>query len=132
MKMKFGKFIVGLVSTVLAATCLGFAGGKSHKSERATSVEFANTMKFNNGDTLPAGSYRMEVAEGSQTPDVTFVHDGKTVATEKANVVPENVKNQETEIDSVAQGDAYLVRAIHPDGWNEELTFGPAGEGASH
>ena len=61
--------------------------------------------KFNNGGTLPAGTYRMEVPENSQTPAVTFLQDGKVMATVKAKVVTEQKKNEDTEVDSVARGE---------------------------
>jgi len=80
--------------------------------------------KFNNGTTLPAGTYRMEVPENPTTPAVAFVQDGKVVATVEAKVVTEQKKNNATEVDSVTQGDAQVVRAIRPGGWTEEIDFG--------
>ena len=71
--------------------------GGSHKStERGTNLTFAYLMKFRNGDTLPAGAYRMEVPEDSQTPEVTFSQDGKVMATVKAQVVTQPKKNEDT------------------------------------
>lgn len=127
--MQLRKSFVGFGVAILATTCLGFAAGGSHTSkERATSVTFSNTAKFNNGTTLPAGTYRMEVSENSQTPAVTFLKDGKVMATTEAKVVTEQKKNDETEIDSVTQGDTNVVTAIRPAGWDEELTFGSGGQ----
>ena len=123
------KSFAGFVVAILATTCLGFAAGGSHKSsERISVVTFGSTTKLNNGNMLPAGTYRMEVPENSQTPAVTFSKDGKVMTTIEAKVVTEQKKNDETEIDSVAQGDAQVLTAIRPAGWAEELVFGPAGQ----
>jgi hypothetical protein len=130
MQMVSRKSFVGLVVAILATTCLGFAG--SHKSsERATTVDFASTTKVSDAVTLPAGTYRMEVPENSQTPAVTFSQDGKVMATIEAKVVPEQKKNGQTEIDSVTQGNAQVLTAIRPGGWDEELVFGSAGQDVS-
>jgi hypothetical protein len=128
--MSMRKSFVGFGVAILATTCLGFAG--SHKSkERTVSVTFSNAAKFNNGNTLAAGTYRMEVSENSPTPAVTFSQGGKVMATTQAKVVTEQKKNDETEIDSVTQGDTNVVTAIRPAGWDEELNFGPADGEAS-
>lgn len=126
------KSFIGFVAALLATTCLGFAAGSSHKSrERGTDVTFSSMTKFNNGNTLPAGTYRMEVPENSQTPTVTFSQDGKVRATSEAKVVTGQKKIESTEINSVTQGDAEVVIAIHPAGWDEELLFGSAVQDAS-
>ena len=126
------KSFAGLVATIVATTCLGFAAGGSHKSsERATDVTFINMAKFKNGETLPAGTYVVEVPKGSQRTDVTFYKDGKAVATIKANLVAQEKKNPDTEVESITQGNAELVTAIRPAGWNETLMFGSAGEEGS-
>lgn len=125
--MQMRKSFVGFGVAILATSCLGFAG--SHKvKDRTVSVTFSNTAKFNDGNTLSAGTYRMEVSENSQTPAVTFSQDGKIMATTQAKVVTEQKKNDETEIDSVTQGGTNVVTAIRPAGWEEELTFGSGGQ----
>lgn len=122
------KSFVGLVAAILATTCLGFASWGHKSSVRGTDVTFANTMKFKNGETLPAGTYYMKVGEDSPTPDVTFYQDGKALATVKAKMVTEQKKNAATEVDSTTQGNAQEVTAIRPGGWAEELLFGPEGQ----
>lgn len=123
------KSFAGLVAAILATVCLGFAAGGFHKSsERVSDVTFIHMAKFKNGTTLPAGTYLVDVPKDSQTPDVKFYKDGKAVATIKANLVTQEKKNEGTEIDSVSQGNAELVTAIRPAGWNETLIFGSDGE----
>jgi ABC-type glycerol-3-phosphate transport system substrate-binding protein len=120
------KSLAGLVVAMVAATCLGFAAGSSHKSrERGTDVTFIGLTKFANGNTLSAGTYRMEVPEHSQTPEVTFSKDGKVISTVRAKVVAQKAKNTDMEIESVTQGKAQMVTAIRPAGWNESLFFTP-------
>jgi tetraacyldisaccharide-1-P 4'-kinase len=127
MQVQSKRSIAGLVAAILAVTCLGFAAGTSHKSaERRTDVTFINMMKFANGDTLPAGTYRMEVPENSHTPNVMFYKDGKVMATTKAKVVTQQEKNQETKVESVTRANAQLLTSISPAGWNESLVFTPA------
>jgi hypothetical protein len=70
----------------------------------------------------------MEVPDNSQTPNVTFYKGGKPMATVPAKVVTEEKKNSETEVDALTHGNAQALTAIRPAGWNEELTFGPAGQ----
>lgn len=148
MKMLGRRSFAGLVAALLATACLGFASWGFHKSSgRGTNVTFPTMAKFNNGATLPAGTYWMEVPKNSQTPEVKFYKEdvqnvegggtdttevgGKVTATIKAEVVTQPRKNAATEIDSVARGDAQLVKAIRPKGWNESLTFGPGGQQGS-
>jgi hypothetical protein len=73
----------------------------------------------------------MEVPGDSQTPTVTFSRDGKVMATVEAKVVTEPKKNEGTEVDSVTEGDAQVVLAIRPGGWDEALIFGSADGGGS-
>lgn len=113
---------------IFAMTCLGFAGGSRKSPKYKTDVTFSSVTKLKNGNTLPAGTYRMEVAENSQTPAVTFTQDGKVVATVDAKVVTEQKKNESTEIDSVTQNDVKVLTAIRPGGWDEELVFGSQGD----
>ena len=129
MEMLGRKPLIGLMAAILSTTCLGFASWGSHKSsERATDVTFDSMMKLQNGETLPAGTYRMEVPENSQTPAVTFLQDGKVVATSNAKVLSQEKKNPCTEVDSVTRGKTQLLREIRPSGWDEILKFGPAGK----
>lgn len=128
------KSFAGLVAAGLTIACVGFASWGSHKSsERKTNVTFISTAKFNNGDTLPAGTYQMEVAENSPAPTVTFTNpgNGKVVATEKAKVVSEQKKNADTEVVSDTQGNVELVKTIRPAGWEEALDFGLTGQNAN-
>ena len=75
MKMQGRRLFVGALATILVTACLGFAAGGSHKSqERKADVTFSTMTKFNNGTTLPAGTYRMEVPENSQTPASNIRH----------------------------------------------------------
>lgn len=132
MKMQGRRLFVGSLATILVTACIGFAAGGSHKSqERKVDVTFSTMTKFNNGTTLPAGTYRMEVPESSQTPAVTFSQDGKVVATVEAKVVNQQKKNDATEVDTVNQGDAQVVKSIRPAGWEEALIFGADGQEAS-
>jgi len=132
MKMCGRSVLMGLAAAMLATAGLGFGSWGFHKSsERATDVTFLNKAKFDNGNTLPAGTYQMEVPENSPTPEVTFKKDGKVMATVRAKVVTQPKKNAYTEIDAAASGDAQLVTAIRPAGWDESLIFGPAGSKAS-
>jgi hypothetical protein len=123
------KPLIGLMAAILFTTCWGFASWGSHKSsERATNVTFANMMKFQNGETLPAGTYQMEVPQNSQTPTVTFLRNGKVVASSNAKVQSQEKKNPQTEVDSVMSGKAQLITEIRPGGWDEVLKFQPAGK----
>jgi hypothetical protein len=126
------KSFAALGVAILASTCLGFGSWRFHKSsDRATDVTFESTAKFNNGATLPAGTYQIEIPKDSPSPAVTFYQNGKAVATIKANVVAQEKKNEGTAIESVTQGNTELVTTIQPDGWKESITFGSGGQPGS-
>jgi len=128
MKLLRKRYVIGLGASILSAACLGFGAWGMHKSsDRGTTVTFMNMTQFKNGATLPAGTYRMEVPENTQTPKVTFYKDGKPMATVDAKVVAEARKNSKTEIDSTAQGNTQQLQSIRPSGWNEKLVFGSNG-----
>jgi hypothetical protein len=125
MQLLSRRTFTGLVAAICATACLGFGSWAHRKSsEHGVEVTFANTMKFSDGNTLAAGTYRMEVPEKSQTPSVTFLQDGKVKATEQATVVTQQTKNSDTEVDSVTQGNEQAVTSIRPAGWEEKLVFG--------
>jgi hypothetical protein len=128
MKYLWRKPFVGLLIAFFVGTCSGYARfWDSHKSNtRSASITFANEVRFNNGTTLPAGTYKMEVPEGSQSPVVSFSKDGKVMATAKAKLISENKKNPYTEVDSSARGKVQQVNTIRPGGWEEVLRFNPA------
>ena len=128
MQLRGKKLFVMLGVAALSVTCLGFGSRGTHKSsERATNVTFINTTKFQNGTTLPAGTYRMEVPESTQAPTVTFYKDGKAMATVNAKVVDQQKKNDNTEVDSVTKGNVQELTAIRPSGWHERLVFATKG-----
>ncbi len=127
MKNQGIRLFVGSLAVILVASGAGFArSGKF--SGRTTDITFASTVKLQSGATLPAGTYRMEVPEGSQTPTVTFLRGDKVVATSPASLVSEANKNPATEIESVAAGNAQHVIEIRPGGWKEALHFSTAGQ----
>jgi len=132
MKFASGKWFVGSVAAILATACLGFGSWGSHKgSERGANIIFASATKLRNGDVLPAGTYRMEVAENSQNPEVKFYKEdattqdwgGEPVAMTHAKVISQPSKNQRTEIDSVQRGSDQLLQVVRPHGWSERLVF---------
>jgi len=129
MEISGRKAFVGFVAALVMTACLGFASWGSHRSKRAT-VSFFNTIKFNNGDVLPAGTYHMAVPQNKQWPEVQFSRDGKIMATVKADVVPQATKNSRTEVDSVTRGNDQLVKEIRPAGWHESLKFVSRHEGS--
>ena len=132
MHMLGTKSFWGLLAAIVATTCLGFASSGSHEAKRGANITFAENVVFNNGKTLPAGNYRMEVYGSSHQPEVAFYKryaqtgdwGGRAAATTSARVVPEQQKNKTTEIDSTKSGSAQLVTQIRPAGWHEELRFG--------
>lgn len=128
MQLRARRLFVTFGVAVLSVTCLGFGAGSAHRlSQRATDVTFTNTTKFQNGATLSAGTYRMEVPESTQSPQVTFYKDGKAMATVDAKVVDQQKKNDNTEIESVTKGDVQELTAIRPSGWHERLVFATKG-----
>jgi hypothetical protein len=130
MQISIRKSFLALGAAVLATVCLGIPSWGSQKSSgQATNVTFNYTAKFSNGATLPAGTYWIEVSANSSTPDVTFSKGHKVVTTIKAKVVSQEKKNADTVVDTVdAGGNAQLVTAIHPGGWQETLDFESAGQ----
>ena len=132
--MKLSKsVIVGLGVAILATASLGLASWDSHKaSDRKTDITFATRVMFNSGQTLPAGTYRMEVPDNSSNPHVEFFKRGKVMATVHAKVVTQEKKNPYTTVDSNTQGDSQLVTVIRPAGWDESLVFAPGGQARSY
>ena len=123
-----------MVIALLCVASLGLASWGIHKSkstERGTSVTIADTLQLKNGSTLPAGTYRMAVAENTNTPDVSFYENGKMIATTQATVVAEQKKNSETEVDFVQKDGANRLTEIRPSGWEEALRFTPATQSGS-
>jgi hypothetical protein len=124
MKIRGNRLIVGVGAALLGTACLGFGSWGFHKSnDRSVDVTLLNATKFNNGQTLPAGTYRMEVPENSTTPKVTFFKDGKAMASVDAKIVNEEQKNDTTEVNAVTQGDSQVVTSIRPSGWHAEVDF---------
>ena len=124
MRMLTKARIVALGVAILGVACLGFGSEMTHKaSDRGTNVTFYSRSRFNAGVTLPAGTYRMEVPQNTQSPQVMFYKDGKVMATVTAKMVDESKKNSDTRIDSVTKGNAQQITSISPNGWREKLLF---------
>jgi hypothetical protein len=117
------SLFVGTLAAVLVAASLGLAADAHKTSDRKTFITFAQDVKLQAGGTLPAGTYEMKVPEGTQNPTVSFLSGDKVVATAPANLVSEQNKNSQTEIDSVTDGNYQDVTAIRPQGWKESLHF---------
>lgn len=127
MKRRGLGLLAGSVLAGLVAVGFGFAAAvKNHN----TDITFYNTMKFQNGAVLPAGTYRMQVPENTQTPDVRFSQNGKVEARVPAQVRSEQNKNANTQVASVTDGNSQLVKSISPSGWRETLNFGAGAEGS--
>jgi hypothetical protein len=132
MKLLSKRVFAVLGAAILATACLGFGSWGFHKSsDRGANVTFASMAKFNDGDVLPAGTYRMQVPDNSQTPKVEFYKNGKLMASANAKVISETKKNDHTEVDSVTRGNAQLVKSILPHGWNEKLVFSSNAQSAA-
>lgn len=132
MRASINKLVAMFAAAIVATACLGFAG--TH-TERGANITLASRIKLSNGQMLPAGNYRMEVAENSPMPTVRFYKEslstgywgGRAMALTNAQVVTEAQKNKRTVIDSVQRGDAQLLQVIQPRGWHERLLFTPNG-----
>ncbi len=122
------KLLMTSMAAFLVPLGVGFAHswGFHKASDRTTKVTLGETMKLQDGKTLPAGTYRVEVAENSQSPMVSFLRDGKVVASEQAQVVNQSSKNPYTEVDSVKHGGTQVITTIRPSGWHEILHFAKA------
>ena len=140
MRVVSRKSMAGLIAAVFAVACVGLGSWGFHKSsERGVNVTLTATTKFQNGETLPAGTYRMQVEENSQAPKVTFYKEdpstqdwgGHAMASINVKAITEPEKNQQTEVDSVTHGNTQTLKTVRPRGWNEELIFGSNGGGAS-
>jgi hypothetical protein len=116
-------FIVS-IAAIFVGTCAGFAVAKDSVKAKSVSIDFSNQMILRGGQTLPAGTYRIEIPENSQHPVVTFEKDGKVMATARANVVSQARKNEQTSVESVQQGQSQVIQEIRPGGMREALVFG--------
>lgn len=141
MKFASGKWFAGSVAAILATACLGFGSWGSHKSSaHGANVMFASAIKLKNGDVLPAGTYRMEVAENSQNPEIKFYKEdattqdwgGNPIAMTHATVISQPERNRHTEIDSVQRGADQLLQTVRPRGWSERLVFASNSGSTSH
>ena len=121
---KLGRSLfVGTLAAVLVTASLGLAANAHKNSDRKTFVTFASSVKLQGGATLPAGTYKIEVPEGTQNPTVSFLSGDRVTATAPASLVSEQNKNSQTEVDSVTDGNYQDVTTIRPQGWKESLHF---------
>lgn len=117
------RLFIGSVATILVTACMGFARADKPRT-RTVNIDFANKMMLRNGQTLPEGTYRVEVPEDTKNPVVKFERHGKVIATAHANVVSQAKKNEQTTVNSIKRGQAQLITEIRPGGWDETLVFG--------
>ena len=119
------RLLTGLVAAFLIPLGVGFAHswGFHKSSDRTTNVTIAENMQLQDGTMLAAGTYQMEVPDGSQTPKVEFLKDGKVIASASAKVENETAKNAYTEVDSVKKNGSEFISTIRPGGWHEILRF---------
>jgi len=127
------RLLIGSIAAFLVPVSVGLAHswGFHKATERTTSITLSGKMMLQDGKTLPAGTYQVEVPDNSQAPVVKFLQDGNVVASAKAKVVNQQDKNRYTEVDSSTRGGTQVITTIRPEGWHEILRFRPSGQGGS-
>jgi hypothetical protein len=133
MKPKVVKCALGVAASVVLVACLGFAGswGMHKSSAKSTNFIIASAMKLPNGEVIQPGTYKLEVPENSQSAEATIYQDGKLIAKSPVNMVAEQQKNPDTEVESTHQGDVDVINEIRPQGWTTKVVFAqPGGQGS--
>ena len=121
--MKRTSKLSALLTLALIVPVLAFAAGRTAKKDisLSQSVQVA-------GKQLSPGDYQLKWEDsGSGSTQVTFVKEGKTVATVPARIVNEKSANDATAEFSTANG-AYKLKRVYVK--NQALDFTDTGSGS--
>jgi hypothetical protein len=121
MKSKFQMGLTSLLGVFFLFGGMAFA--KTKQIDVIFPAMVGNSLK------LKAGTYRINVAQDMQNPEVKFYNqEGTLVGEAPAKVLDRAQKNSRTSIDydKLASSQEALTR-ISPEGWRETLVFSHAG-----
>lgn len=111
----FLKSMLGVTVAVLFLTALGFA-----KSNQVDIIYRARVGQ----SVLKPGTYKVDVINDPQSPQVQFYLNGNQVAEVPAKLINEAKKNPQTEVFYSTVGkNAHVLTEIRLNGWNENIMF---------
>lgn len=98
---------------------------------KTVQVQILYPSQISNGTELQPGSYKVEVAENTRSPEVMFYRQNKLVAQTQAQLVNTGMKNSETELHYNAAGNQHVLTQLDLKGWTGKVMFNSPGSPAS-
>jgi hypothetical protein len=126
MKTKISKTTLGAIVAVLLVSGMAFAR-RSHNADsrgRSAGVDIEWSAMIPNGPSLSQGHYKVTLNTQSGSPELEFYQDGKLVGQAPVTLVPESMKNEQTQVyyNNGNEGDRTITE-FDLSGWREKLVF---------
>jgi len=126
-KSIFASFVsLAFVASFAAAKFPGFG----HSSEKAATIDVAQSVQVPNGPVLKAGSYKVFLMSDSATTQVGFYQDGKLVGQAPVQMVDQGSKSDVTEVHTDTTNGNAVVTEIDVNGWTKSIQFGQRAGGS--
>lgn len=121
MKNSALRSVLALCGAILVAASCSFARSSNMKSETITLGTGVTLAK--GATTLPAGTYRVMIAENSQQPTVRFYRHGKMVAQATGTLQAQAQKSAYAGVTTDQKGNSEILTGVLVRGWNQEVVF---------
>ena len=134
MQRVVSKCVLASIVSLAFAASMAFAKfpGSARSSEKAATVDFAQSAQVPNGPTLQAGTYKVALLGDSATTEVGFYQNGELIGKAAATLVDQGRKSNDTETHINSAGGNRVVTEIDVAGWTKSIQFGqPAGASSS-
>lgn len=100
---------------------------------KTVQVQILYPSLVSNGTHLTPGTYNVEVAENTKSPEVMFYRHNKLVAQAQAQLVNTSTKSSQTELHYSTEGGQHVLTQLDLRGWMGKVMFngpGSAGSGS--
>lgn len=125
MKTRMHRFILPLSAMLLFTAGIASAKFPHHSSQKSADIDLIQTTTFPNGPTLKAGSYKVTLVNGSNTPELEFYQDGKRLGEAPVKLIEQDKKISETEVFADTKDDhTQVVTEMDLSGWTQKIVFG--------
>lgn len=99
---------------------------------KTVQVQILYPSQIGNGTQLKPGSYRVEVAENTKSPEVMFYRRNKLVAETQGRLVDTGKKNSQTELDyNTGAGNQHVLTQLELRGWTGNVVFNSSNAASS-
>lgn len=129
MKNRISQTLLIAATTLFLSTAAAFP---LLGSARSGSLDLAHAAQVANGPNLPAGHYRVELAQNTSKPEVLFYRQGKLVAqAPTAQLVERTKKSDMNKVYFNTASGKRVITQLDLKGWTQNIVFNSPNKGST-